>query len=393
MPKRNFEFKFIRERKGDCHLGNEEDVKIKFVPRCLVLFFAFLGALVFAMFLMCGVARAADFDIAVNPPKFELELKRGEVFNGKVQVVNYSKMPLPLLARMTSFSADEETGQMNFDETSQDPSFNSKYWFKIENPNLILNPGEARAIKFQISVPENAEPGGHYAVMLFEPQIPALNYEEGKAQVVPIVGVLFLTSVNVEGVSKSENPLVIVEFSIPEKFHLKRVENFLASIGGIFSEALAENKNAFSVVESGNLSFSLRLKNNDIYHIKPEGKLTISGLNRKLVGETKIPKTTILPGKVRKFPVEIKPQLPESWEKKLPASVSYFISHNILWGKYRAQLELKVEGDTIFETIEFWVFPWKIAIVLLAIFLIFLMIRKRLLAAIRVLTGRIKNKE
>jgi hypothetical protein len=333
-----------------------------------------------------GTSRAADFDISVNPPKFELELKRGEVFNGEVQVANYGKTPLPLLAKMTSFSADEETGQMNFDEASQDPSFNSKYWFKIENPNLILNPGEVRVIKFQISVPQDAEPGGHYAVLLFEPQMPALNYQEGKAQVVPIVGVLFLTSINVEGLSKSEDPLVIVEFSIPEKFHLRRVENFLASIGGIFSEALAENKNSFSVVESGNLSFSLRLKNDDIYHIKPSGKLTIvSLLTGAKVGETNVLKNTILPGKTRNFPVEFKPDLFLNLDKHLPQPVAKIISAGTLWGKYRAQVELEVEGKKYLKNVDFWIFPWKMAIILFFILLILFLLRKRIAAAMRIL--------
>jgi len=336
--------------------------------------------------LVGGISRAADFDIAVNPPKFEMELKKGEIFNGEVQVANYGKVSLPLFVRMTSFSADEETGQMNFDEASQAPSFNSKYWFKIENPNLILNPGEARVIKFQISVPQDAEPGGHYAVLLFEPQIPALNYEEGKAQVVPIVGVLFLTSVNVEGVSKSENPLVIVEFSIPGKYHLKRVENFLAGIGGIFSEALAENKNAFSVVENSNLSFSLRLKNEDIYHIKPTGKLVIvSTLTGARVGETDVLKNTILPGKTRNFPVEFKPDLFLNLDKYLPQSVAKIISSSTLWGKYRAQLELEVDGKKVFKTIDFWIFPWKVAIALCVAVVILFLMRKRIWTATKIL--------
>ena len=268
---------------------------------------------------------------------------------------------------------------------ADDISYNPRKWIKIENPNFILDPGETEMVNFSIEIPENAEPGGKYAVVLFEPQLPSWYFKEGQPRAIPVIGVLFLFSVEVEGLTRPEIPLIVVEFNIPENLHLKRLENLLLGVVGIFTEVQAAEKEAFTIVETSHLPFSLRIKNNDIYHIKPEGKLLILRENGKIVGETEIQKTTILPGKIRKFPVEFKPELPEKLTKYLPASISNFISQNLLWGKYQAQLVLTTESGIIKNEIEFWAFPWKIFLVVFLIIIILILTRKRIGAAAKVL--------
>jgi len=167
------------------------------------------------------VTFAQGYTISIAPDTFELQADRGQVLQKEIKILNSSSFAIPFLAKVSDFSAMDETGQMIFIE---DPE-NFKSWFKIENPNFILEPGETRIIKFKISIPQEAEFGGKYAVMLFEPQLPEY-YSEGRAKVVPVPGVLFLLSV---GKEKIERPVTVVEFSIPEKFHLQKLENFLLS--------------------------------------------------------------------------------------------------------------------------------------------------------------------
>ena len=321
-------------------------------------------------------ARAEGPSLSVAPHTFELTVKRGEVLQKEIKILNKSEMAIPVKAKILDFTADDETGQMIFDESSQEVSIASRFWVKIENPDFILDPGETERVFLSINIPETAEPGGHYATILFEPQLPSYYFEEGKSRAIPSLGVLFLWSVEVEGVGHSPDPMMVAEFSIPEKFHLKRVENFLASVTGLFNEVKAEEKNSLNVVETSRLPFTLRIKNIDIYHIKPEGKLSIFKANGDLALETKISKTTILPGKIRKFPVELKPELPQRIKKYLPASASDFISKNILWGKYKAVLSLSAENKKLEQSIEFWAFPWRfwlstgLAIAVLTLFLV-----------------------
>jgi len=330
--------------------------------------------------------------LAVAPHTFELEVKRGQILEDRIKVLNQSEVAIPMKTKITDFTAEEETGKMLFDESAQDSSFASRFWIKIENPEFILDPWETETVKFSIEVPENAEPGGKYAVVLFEPQLPSFYFKEGQPRAIPVIGVLFLFSVEVEGLTRPEEPLTIVEFNIPENLHLRKLENLVAGVFGIFSEVWAAKEEVFSIVETSHLPFTLRIKNNDIYHQKLGGKLLILASNGKIVGETEIQKTTILPGKIRKFPVEFEPNLSEKLEKYLPAKISDFISKNLLLGKYRAHLLLTTDYGIIEKDLEFWAFPWKFGlstVFILCIFFLFLIkYRKRIKLAIRVLVRR-----
>ena len=357
-----------------------------------------LGITIFS-FCFFNLANAEEFKprLGVAPHTFEFQVSRGEVLKNKIKVLNQSEVAIPMATRITNFTAAEETGQMLFDEAAQDPSFASRKWIKIENPNFILDPGETEEVKFSVEVPENAEPGGHYSVILFEPQLPSFYFKEGGIKTIPVIGVIFLISVKVEGLIEPETPLTIVEFNIPENLHLRRLENFLVGFVGLFTEVIAAEKETLSIVETGHLSFTLRIKNNDIYHVKPKGKLLILTGGDKIVGETEITETTILPGKIRQFPIEFKPELPEKLEKYLPASISNFITRNLLFGNYRASLRLTTEKSTIEQDIEFFAFPWKFGlstVFILTLTLFFLIkYKKRIKSAVLIIFRGIKIKK
>jgi hypothetical protein len=342
------------------------------------------------VFLPLLVKAENEIKLFVAPEMFELEVKRGQILEDKIIIFNKSEVPVPIEVTVTNFGAQEESGTMTFFEEpikkgeEDDISYNPRKWIKIENPNFILDSNETEEVKFKIEIPGNAEPGGHYAVALFEPKLPSFYFEEKAVRAIPKIGVLFLFSVKVEGLERTKEPLTIVEFAIPEKFHLQKLEDFFVKTVRA-SEGLI-------IIEKSHLPFVLSIKNNDIYHIKPEGKLEISNGNGKIVGETEIKEVTILPGKVRKIPVEFEPNLPKNLEKYLPAAISNFISQNWLFGKYKAHLFLTTESNIIEKDIEFWAFPWKITLFTVLICSIFLIIlikyRKRIKLAAKVLARR-----
>jgi hypothetical protein len=353
------------------------------------------------VFVPSKIIAEREIRLFVSPEIFELEVERGQTLEDKMIIFNKSELPVPIEIMVTNFGAQEESGTMTFFEEpikrvgeEDDISYNPRKWIKIENPNFILDPYEREEIKFKIEIPEDAEPGGHYAVALFEPKLPSFYFEKGAIKAIPKIGVLFLFSVKVEGLERTAEPPTIAEFSIPEKFHLEKLEDFFVK-----TVRAAEG---LTIVEKSHLPFVLSIKNNDIYHIKPEGKLEIfriplTNTNYKLtdtkkVGEIEIKEITILPGKTRKFPIEIKPDLPRILEKYLPSKIKNFISENLLFGKYQAYLFLATESGKIEKDIEFWAFPWKIALftVLIACLFLALLIkyRRRIKIAIKVLVRR-----
>jgi hypothetical protein len=342
--------------------------------------------------------------LSVSPHTFELDVFLGEVRNEKIEVSNLSQVAIPILARAIDFTIADESGGMSFDETLEAPFISSWQWFNIENPNFILEPGETKEVNFSISVPENAEIGGHYSVILFEPQLPSFYFKEGQPRAIPVIGVLFLLSVKTLTLEpETGEGLQVIEFSLPKEGRIAVLENFFSKALGSIVQA-AE----FNILEKAPTNFILRIKNNDIYHIKPYGKILIYNLFGKKVGEIGVPQKTIMPGKIRSFPVKFSPPAGTSEKLKwLPASISDFLIENFFVGRYRAELEIheKTRIGTQKDTkdfrvvscgeannlcsLVFWSLPWKfwLPFLIIFIFLIFFVIkfRRRIKLALKIL--------
>jgi hypothetical protein len=348
-----------------------------------------LGSFIFFPLLSCmntvKAEEASTLGLSVNPQLFELDVFPGETINRIITVGNLSDVVLPVKVRVVNFTAADYSGEMLFEEILADPAVASKKWFEVEPADFILDIGERRVINFSISVPEDAVPGGHYSVILFEPQLPSHYFKAGQPQMVPVVGVLFLISVKVlalEPISQ-ENLVEIVEFRIPGEQRIQNLERFLASVSQIIPPVQAAEIN---ISERTPSSFILSIKNNDIYHHKLSGRLLVYNTFGKRVGEIEIKKTTILPGKIRRFPVNFSSEAPGQL-KWLPASIANFLMQNTSLGKYRAVLELGEEKSKIevSQALTFWIFSWKLILPLFFISIFLIIIRRRLLSAFRVL--------
>jgi len=357
----------------------------------LISLFLIVGSgLIFSFFARAETSPSLGFSVA--PQIFEVDVFPGETLNRKINLGNLSNVALPIFARLTDFTAEGDSGEMLFDESNQDPSFASRFWIKFETPNFILAPQERRELKFSINVPSNAEPGGHYSVALFEPQLPSFYFKEGQPRAIPVVGVLFLISVKTLSLEPEvEKKLEVVEFSLPKEERILVLENILSKMAAGVARA-AE----FTISEKPPSKFILRIKNNDIYHIKPYGKISIYNIFGKKVGETEVLQKTILPGKTRIFPVEFSSEIPEKL-KWLPSSISNFLIKNFFIGKYQAKLELEAKTPSSAEifkpagpvVLKFFSLPWQFWLPFILIFglLISLIIkyRKRITLALKTL--------
>lgn len=341
---------------------------------------------------------ATSLGLSVAPQVFELDVWPGETISKKIYLGNLSSVAMPIEVQLTDFTAEEDSGEMLFDESDKDISFSSKKWFKIEPRNFILEPGERKKIEFSINVPREAEPGGHYSVILFEPVLPSFYFREGQPRNIPVIGSLFLLSVKTLALEPEvAQKLEVVEFSIPKEERLIALENFVSKLKAGIGELSSVRAQVpeIKITEFAPSVFSLKIKNKDIYHLKPSGKILVYNFWGNRVGEFEVPQKTILPGKTRQFPVEL--SLTETRRIKwLPVSISNFISQNFFVGRYSAVLELKESsGDQnlkLARNIFFWSFPWKFWLPLLLTLVLFLFFivkyKKRIVLALRTLIGR-----
>jgi len=338
-------------------------------------------------------AQSVSPRLSISPHTFELDVFPGEIIAKKIEITNKSEVALPIAVKLVDFTARDEMGATTFDGTIQDASISSRQWFEIENPNFILDAGETEEVNFTVSVPENAEPGGHYSVMLFEPQLPSFYFEEDQPKVIPVIGSLFLFSVKVFTLDPEvKQKLEVVEFSVPKEERLVALENLTSAFIGNIVQAADE----VTITKKSPANFILRIKNNDIYHIKPFGRVLIFNIFGKEIGGTEIPQTTILPGKIRQFPIQFSPETPK-YLRWLPESIANFLAQNFFFGKYQAKLEIEAKGLLATEILQsdisnvftFYSFPWQfwISFILTLLLFIFISIRynKRIILSLKIL--------
>ena len=307
---------------------------------------------VFCFVLICVISAKAQQEepvtIAVYPPIFELELEKGESYQNQILLRNKSDFSVPIQAEILGFTAADEIGGIAFQEED-----NFKDWFEIENPNFILEPQDKERIKFEINVPKDVTRGGYYVTVLFKSKLPPHYFGEEATKVMPQIGVLFLISVG----KKGEADFEIIEFGISKENRIKILEKLSRTVldSGV-------------VVGGSHLNFTLRVKNNDVYHVKPSGTLKIFGSGDEIIGEVEVKETTILPGKIRKFEVNFEPAFFESLDKYLPNFLASFISENLFFGKHKILLNLHGSAE-VEKEMELLIFPWKgITILLLLVF-------------------------
>lgn len=286
-----------------------------------------LSIFIISFFVLFGAINALAADntagLIVSPPTTEKEVKAGDKFQGNIKITNpNATTELSVNISVEDFAASGEDGQQTFIEpSSNDSNYSLGKWITTEE-KVDLKANESREISYTITVPENAEPGGHYGVIFFSPSIKDTDNSVGSNGVVavPKVGALFLLTV--PGDIKNDGK--IIEFSADKKLY----------------------------IESTNIvNFLTRFQNLGTNHVKPQGNIVIKNVFGKQVANLQVNEKSgnVLPESIRKFENE--------WQKKWG------------FGPYRAELSLNYgENGNVKAQLSFWIIPWKetlIAIILL----------------------------
>jgi hypothetical protein len=206
--------------------------------------------------------------MTIIPPKFELFSNPGDQIVETIRVRNDSDTPATYEVVIEDFTSVGEEGQVVLQE-EEVSTFSLARWIEPEATDLILQPGEERAFTFTINIPRNAEPGGHYASVLF--QAPGED-QPGAAAVTQRIGALVLLRVS----------------------------------GNVIENAEIETFEAPTYSPTTPVILTLRVKNNGNTHINPKGTIIITDLFGNKVDELPLNGQNVLPGVVRKMDTEWK---------------------------------------------------------------------------------------
>ena len=299
-------------------------MKRKFVSLILI----FVGGIAFAP------AVFGQTGLGISPLTFELSGSPGEVIENFIKVYNPTDNVIGIRMQIQDIAPAGEEGFITV-EPAETETYSLASWIKTEPTELDLQPKEEKYVKFTLTIPENAEPGGHYGTVLAS-TISISGPEATGALIIPRIGSLVLLTI--PGAMK-EN-LIVKDFSLPHRY---------------FSQ--------------GPITFSIKLENKGTVHVKPTGYVTITNWLDKKVADIALSSQNVLPGAVRKFDV--------TFNKKW------------LWaGKYTATLSGSYGMSNRAFTpvvITFWAFPWKAAIVILLVLILLILTRRRWLVAFSVL--------
>lgn len=242
--------------------------------------------------------------LAVSPAIIENILTPGEPSSFTVEVRNITGFPLPIKSFVRGLTTEDHTSDLSQDEKAR---LDASQWFAIEEPDFILQPNQSRTVKGVINTPADADPGGHYATIFFQPLVPAEALSPSTAYINARVGVL---------------SFLIVKGDIDQ--------------GAEFKSGIQTSK----LVRHGPIAFTFSVHNSGNVHLLPTGKVAIYDTFNKHVADLTIPPGVVLPNSSREYTME--------WEGAGP-------------GKYRAELSIEYGADgqqLPKSSVGFWVVPW-----------------------------------
>jgi hypothetical protein len=272
--------------------------------------------------------------LSAIPPRVgedrNLKGKPGETIQTVIRVKNNSDEPLPVTSIVQDFIIGEDgfTPIPVFDETSNRWSLAS--WVTISPEAQTIAPNQSGNVNVVINVPEDALPGGHYAMVLHEPSVGGAGGEGAQSKVGQRVGTLLYFFVD----------------------------------GPITEEAFVRNFEFQNLTEYGPVPFSYTVENMSDIHITPRTSITIHNIFGTQVDEITIEPKNVFPLMSRAFDGE--------WAR--------------VWGSgyYTARLTMNYgeNGQVVLATDQFWLLPYRLiaatGVGILAVIAILLLIRRQM---------------
>ncbi len=261
--------------------------------------------------------------IVAIPPRKELQVTPGQVTQDQIKVRNESDTELGIQVQIYDFIVADDQGTpvpVNEDLSARWAASN---WIQVSPTKFVLKAGETKELDLVIITPENAAPGGHYAVVFYQPVTSDDNPEGSASFIAPNVGTLLYLTV----------PGEIKEEAFVRRLEIPRFSEF------------------------GPIKITTEIENLSDIHIKPLGVIRIYNWFNRLATTLKLEEQNIFPGRSRIYH--------NTWERKW------------LFGRYKAKLEAGYgrQGQSLVAVTYFWVIPWRVILVaLLALILLILLI-------------------
>ena len=269
------------------------------------------------------VLAQSSFGLSAIPPRLEIVVEPGEHATKEIKVRNESKTEKFITVNTKDFIVKDNQGTpIPLENVSEkDNRWAASSWIQVSPSKLVLKPGETKSLMLTVVAPENALPGGHYAMVLHTPTNDATLAGTGAAIEANVGSLVYVT---VPGDIKQNAQ--VKEFAAP----------------------------GFS--EYGPIDFKSTIENLSDVHITPRGQITVKNMFGTTTAQLPLEETNIFPYTERSF----ENLLDKKW----------------LFGRYQAQLNAAygTTGGLLTATVFFWVIPWKLITFALALVALFVLL-------------------
>ena len=260
--------------------------------------------------------------MTISPPTVSAQLDPGGKTEGVMKLINDTDVPLTFQATVHDFVVNDTVGTPTIlPDNTLSNKFSGAAWVGIVPDTFTVQPHQREDMNYYIQVPADARPGGHYAAVVFKPT----------------------KAVGVTGTGAS------VETQIGSLLYIR--------VNGPITEKATVTKLAIRPFsEYGPLTANTLIKNMGDLDIKPEGYITVSNIFGQKSYVAQLPEHNIFP--------EASRQYTNSFGKKW------------MIGRYKAVLTATYGVNNnlpLSMTVYFWVFPWKIAVIIVLILIVLIL--------------------
>jgi hypothetical protein len=269
--------------------------------------------------------------ITISPPAVELSLDPGSSYEGTIKVINSSTDQVEFTTHIADFVVRDEKGTPDFlalqGRTLQGYGrYSASSWISVNPSSFALNPRESEIISYQIKVPQNARPGGHYAAVIFSNN--PIRIDTTGASIGTQIGSLI--SLRISG--QINEKAVVTKFSAP------------------------------SFQEYGPVKIQTQIINDGDLHIRPKGEINVKDILGRTISQSSLEEINIFPEALRNY--------------------ENTLGIHLMVGLFKAELTASYgeKENKLVASAYFWVIPWRIAVVgvlvLVVLVLLVMVIRK-----------------
>lgn len=294
-------------------------------------------------FLPLVTASAANFNLEVSPVKMNLDVERGTTHAQTFRVGNYSGSGKRLYIYVQDFVVRNAEGSPEFFEHNLESNnkFSLREWVTLPFTEIFVEDNTVEEFDVTVNIPEDAEPGGHYAALFVQSEKPV---EEGEVVVGAISRIAALMLINVPG--DVDRQLLLDNLSTDKKIYFNEVPE---------------------------VTITALLRNTGNAHVIPTGAVFVSG------GYGAVPKSIL-------FNTAQSVIMPEAPARKISETFN-FVRQGLIppIGKFSIDFLAKYDQGkgTVTGYQTFWLIPLKFLSIVFASFLVSMFILWRVILSFK----------